>query len=131
MGGSNPRSQSFRHGAYSLGRLPKGFQYASRVVGALRRALEDAVRKQKGAVSIRDAGRINAACRFETTVLLWQKWLRDEPKLTIEQRLAVTARIEGSTERRDRAIAALGLDTGEVSLWDQLQAARGGNNEPS
>lgn len=111
MSSSKPSRNPLQHGAFAVGRMPRGASYIGRQASALRRALCEAVTaRHPGELSVIAQARINRAVRQETLALLWARWLRLEPTLSISERLEITKRIADATEARDKAIEALDLD---------------------
>jgi len=99
-----------RHGL-ACGKLPKGCEYVERRINAFRLQLEQAVMQAKGTVSIADAAAINSACKWERHGMLATRWLRQEmDNLSAADRLRFSAEIAKASDRRDKAIRALGLD---------------------
>ena len=108
-----------------IGKMPAGAAYVARMVLVLRRVLEAAVLDAKGKISLQDELGINCACRWERHSLLAARWLRLEMKsMTLDQRLAFSQDVAKAAESRDKAVAALKIDTDAGSILDQLYGPR-------
>lgn len=111
-GGQQGNQNRQRHGVMSYLRhssLPKGCQYIQRQSSALARALEKAVRKRYGKITLPQRERINRAVRAETTCKLLDKWLCQKD-LPLEERLKLLQMASAAVEQRGKAFASLQLD---------------------
>lgn len=122
------RRNNMQHGlcsnrVASLGGVPKGASYVGRLVGKLRRELENNVEVAKGKITLTDALVINTACRWERHAMLANRWLaKNCEKMTFDQRLNYSRDIAKAAENRDRAIGKLNLDQTPESIIGQLYA---------
>lgn len=122
------RTNNMQHGLFSdrvasLGKAPKGASYVGRLVGKLRRELENVLVEAKGEVSLQDALTINTACRWERHAMLANRWLaHNSAEMTFDQRLAFSRDIARASESRDRAIEKLKLDQSPQAIIANLYA---------
>lgn len=95
---------------FTTGRLPRGSSYIGGTLQALRREIETALLARDGAIGIGAAAATQTACRHERTAQLAQKWLAENPEMPLELKLKFANQVAVSSEARDRALKALGLD---------------------
>lgn len=113
-------TNALRHGRFSvLGAAPKGAGYIKRMVGQARRQLEAACVAAHGEIDITNAALINSACRAERHALLCGRWLKLEVDASPETRLALSREIVAASEKRDKAIRSLNLETKKRNPWDE------------
>jgi hypothetical protein len=115
-------NNGLRHGRHSRRVIPMGtlstrYAHVTRVCNFIRRQLESAVIEQHGEISLVAAATINTAVRHERHAQLAQKWLRDNPKLPVETRLAISRDIAKASTERDRAIRLLLPINGNPDAW--------------
>lgn len=118
--GGAPRGNANRlsHGLYGqsyqlvLGKLPKSLGRVEDDAYAFRSAVEAAVVERHGEISLTNACLVATASRWERHGLLALRWLRERhDALDDAQRLAYSKAIAEASERRDKAIERLALDT--------------------
>lgn len=109
---SGRAANNLRHGRHSLtlGALGGGYEHITRTVNGVRVQLEASVVADRGEISLHDAAVIQTCCRFERHAQLAGKWLRENPGLPVEVRLAISRDIAKASSERDRCIRLLGLD---------------------
>lgn len=111
------------HGRHSLtmGALPPGCGYIVRVCNAMRAEIETAVVAIRTEISLHDAGTIQTAVRYERHAQLAQRWLRENPGLPVDVKLALSRDIAKASADRDRCLRLLGLDKrASDNVWDCL-----------
>lgn len=129
-------TEGAKHGLTS-GRLPFGASYITRMCGRLERALEDDVRSRKGRITLYDVTLIQTAMRWEKHSQLAQRWLRMHlDDLSPDQRITFSKECALASERRDLALAKLGIAKGAVevmsrSLYDIPVGDESSSDEPS
>ncbi|MBL8827530.1 MAG: hypothetical protein JNM18_11180, partial [Planctomycetaceae bacterium] len=74
-----PRGNKYaaRHGVRAFltnGTLPEGCGRISGQIGRFRTTLESELVRRKGELTLYDAAVCQSAMRFETVVLLWERW---------------------------------------------------------
>ncbi len=93
-----------------LNELPADCSRIRRERYKMRRVLEDTILERDGTISPYQASTIQTAIRWSTHSALAARWLRIEPDLTIEQKLALSRDVARASESRDRCLKLLGLD---------------------
>ncbi len=111
------------------GQLPRDAKYIEYRMNNFRRQLETAVLDVKREVSLSDAAFIQTALRWERHAALAQRWLtKKHDELKPEQLLHFSREIARASAERDKAIAALGLDSRTQKLpW--LEPASNDNHD--
>ena len=105
-----------KHGLRASG-LPPGCTYVQGQISAFRRY----VRNELGQLSLWQEATLQSAIRHETRALLAARWLRlNEDKLSIAERLNLLKTISDATDRRDKCLAAIGLDGKPANPWEVL-----------
>jgi hypothetical protein len=114
-----------QHGRWStLGSLPPGCTHIRKLCAKLRNQLEQAVTAEHGEVSLLSAATIQTAVRHERHAQLAQKWLKDNPDINVETRLAISRDIASASEKRDKCLRLLNIDRKRTANpWDSLHAA--------
>lgn len=109
---------ALRHGL-RCGALPKGCKRIESETRELRRALEDAVVRARGAISVVDAATISRATRWAIHERLAARWLATKAdELTADQSLRFSSETVRAATERDRAIADLDIEHKHLaSLW--------------
>jgi hypothetical protein len=113
MAGQPNNTNSLTHGLTAVltsGRLPKGCSYIRKTCAALKMLIEGQVLSVKGELSLVDAATIQSCVRWERHALLCQRWLRLEPGLNPDQRLAFSREIARASAERDKCLRLLNLD---------------------
>jgi hypothetical protein len=115
-GAQKGNSNATRHGLRA-GQLPREAKYIEHRMNDFRRQLEAAVIDSKGQVTLQDAAFVQTAMRWERHAALAQRWLtKAHDTLTPEQCLHFSREIARASAERDKAIAALSLDSTEHRL---------------
>jgi hypothetical protein len=113
MGGKPGNSNALRHGAccrLPLGRAHPMLEPARKRVAKFRALIEAECVETRGEIRTPDACSIHAACTHQMLIELWSRRLkRDLDALPLEQLLAISATISREVDRRDAAIARLGI----------------------
>jgi len=111
---------NLRHGLTS-GTLPPGCGWITRLMGEYRAALEAEVLRAKGAISVLDAGVINAAVLWQRHGALCQRWLRiGYEQMNWDQRLNYSREIARAASERDKAVRQLGIAREGRGIIDAL-----------
>lgn len=105
---------------------PPSDRWADRLVEGLRRKWEEAVIAQKGQLSRADEEAIQTAAKWELHSIRAGLWLkRDSKALTHAERMTASREVAEASERRDRALAKLGIDgnaTPDADSWASFYA---------
>jgi hypothetical protein len=118
-GGQPLNRARYRHGLRS-NRSPADATFIDVATDELRRNVEDAVVAAKGGVSLPDAFVVNSVIRHESRAQKIAHYLRsaDGLKLGVMDRCQLLAQLSDATDRRDRAVRLLNLDTcNEFKPW--------------
>ncbi len=100
---------AWRHGLRGV-LFPKHLTHLKRDLNEFRRDLESAVLEKYGTIGVAHAALINSAYRAERHAVLAQVFFRREAsKLSADDQLRYSSESVKASERRDKAIAALGL----------------------
>lgn len=128
--GAQPGNRNnLRHGLKG-GQLPKEARYIEHRMNDFRRQLEGAVIASKGEISLPDAAYVQTAMRWERHAALAQRWLtKQHDEMKPEQRLHFSREVARASAERDKAIAALGLDSKAKSMPWLLPTPANGNGE--
>lgn len=130
VGNANRQTHGLRAKWLTLGKIDKARGYVRRVVGGMRRELEQAILDNGGVLGPYQQARLNSACRHEAACMLRRDWLiRQGEELGIAERDRLLDGISTATERRDKAIADLGLDK-PVDVLDGWPTLPGDAQEP-
>jgi hypothetical protein len=130
MGAPELNANNMQHGKRSrrlipLGALPPGCAHIRKICSILRSQLEAAVVGQFEEVSIVSAATINTAIRFERHAQMAGKWLRENPDIPLDTRLAISRDIAKASAERDRSIRLLGLKPASAeTIWEQIKRAQ-------
>ncbi len=115
-----------------LNELPNGCGRIRRERYRMRSLLEKTVLERDGQIEPYQAATIQTAIRWATHAALAARWLRIEPDLTIEQKLALSRDVARASESRDRCLKLLGLDKRSgADPWDTVLTASQPASEPS
>lgn len=102
---------------------PARDRWADRLVDALRRKWEQAVIEQKGELARADEEAIQTAAKWELHSIRAGTWLRrDHDKMTTAERIAASREMAEASERRDKALAKLGIDGMATTEADHIAA---------
>ncbi|MGE0537257.1 MAG: hypothetical protein AB7O68_19955 [Pirellulales bacterium] len=104
---------NLRHGGFArqpLAALPRKFDYLRKKVARFRAELESAVVAAHGSINRSHAAAIQSAAMHHGLSELWARRLRDEPDMAHAALVEATDRISRELDRRDAAIARLGID---------------------
>ena len=108
----------------SIGKLPKGCSWINTLVSTLRRELEALTIAARGEVGIKDALSIQSACRHEQAALLAQRWFRLQvDTMTHGERLQYLTTIAGESDKRDKCVERLNLETDDKTITAALYGA--------
>lgn len=121
--GNSNRTKSGKRAWSAVKRLPKGSGAIRQQLYCERDEIEIATGRQHGEVSLFHAALIQSAIRHSGRAQLLERWLRVEPDLTLNERLAVLKEIGAATDSRDKCLQRLGLDvTRELTPLQALAA---------
>jgi len=121
---------ALKHG-FSTGRLPPGAGYITTLTNRLKATLTAAVLDQRRGsetvgpvdLTIAESARITTAVRWERVSLLAAYYLRHHhADLSPTERLQHVREIAAASERRDKSIAALDLETTPTDAWQVVDA---------
>jgi hypothetical protein len=119
-GGARRGNRSaWRHGLRS-NRSPADAAFIDVATDGLRRNVEDALIATKRSVSLSDAFVVNSIVRHESRAQKIAHYLRsaDGLKLSIMERCQLLAQLSDATDRRDRAVRLLNLDSdSQLKPW--------------
>ncbi len=115
-----------------LNELPADCSRIRRERYKMRRVLEDTILERDGTISPYQAATIQTCIRWATHAALAARWLRIEPNLSIDQKLALSRDIARASESRDRGLKLLDLDKQSGrDPWDSVLSAPVPASEPS
>ncbi len=105
----------------TVGALPRGCSWINSLVGNFRRELERCVCDAHGVVDYKAALIVQSAARHEQAALLAQRWLRlSADSMTHLERLSYIQAIAAESDKRDKAIEKLKLDTDPQTIVSSL-----------
>jgi hypothetical protein len=136
MDGTNGKAKqppNLRHGGFArqpLAALPRKAEYLRKKTARFRALLEKATRDKHGSISVAHAMAIQNASTHFALAEIWQRRLRLDHDTMDHATLADTSdRVSREIDRRDQAIARLGLDGAPPSIASLLFGA--GRSQPS
>ena len=117
------RTRSGKRAWTTVKRLPKGSGLVRQALYAERDELESAVCLRHGEITLYHAAILQSAIRHSGRAQLLERWLRTEPDLGLQDRLAVLREIGNASDSRDKCVRKLGLDkVPETDPWAALDA---------
>ncbi len=130
-GAPEGNANAIRHGLRASS-LPDGCAYIEGQVKTFRRYVRDLLVDRHGECSVYQEAVLQSAIRHEQRALLASRWLRIEPDLDLNQRLALTDAVAKASDNRDKCLQKLGLDTATTNdPWQQLTPTTStGGTEP-
>jgi len=116
--------------------LPKDARYIQNRLDNIKRILEDAVLRARGAVDEADAAAIQTAQRWERVACLAERWARLKGDELKDKMVDYYERAAKASEARDKAIARLKLGDQRDNVLDALYSrpttpTTGNGDEPS
>lgn len=121
--GNANRTRSGKRAWSAVKRLPKGSGAIRQQLYTERDEIEVVTGRQHGEISLFHAALIQSAIRHSGRAQLLERWLRVEPDLTLNERLAVLKEIGAASDSRDKCLQRLGLDvTRELTPLQALAA---------
>jgi hypothetical protein len=130
-GAPKENRNAMRHGLRA-GQLPKGAKFIEHRMNAMRRQLEDAVIAAKSEISLQDAANIQTCIKWERHGALAQLWLRKKSsELKPNELLNFSREIADASDKRDKAIERLKLDTKSKAFWLPAITNNGSDDEES
>ncbi len=125
-GDSGPRLRGLTAAVHGTGNLPPGCSTIKQSVSSLRGVLIDAVTQRHGTVSDPMRLLIQTALRWETYAELCRKWLNEKYNaLSLDKKMELGSQIATASERRDKALEALGIARLESTHRRHIDLVRG------